>query len=322
MKLLFVGDPHFEAHDLDDCRALADLIVQVAKDNDAAVLFAGDQYHTHAVINAEVQYFWWETFHRLRNHEVYALVGNHDRPGSSSSKATAMIAHVKQCRVVDEPLEVNGVLLMPYMADHNEFVRICEEDKQYSKTVICHQTFSGSKYENGFYAEDGINPDLISQNIISGHIHTPQEFGKVWYPGAPRWRIQTDANTERAIWLLEFDKGVLINRTPFDTGKVCRKIHHLVDTQEAPATPPTPDPKDEYRVDLKGEAAWIKEREPLYKGWAKIRVFKTDRAQIKVKESDGISVAFNKWVEAYKPVNQTPTETLKKLVQERVTYGR
>jgi hypothetical protein len=105
---------------------------------------------------------------------VMALVGNHDLTGSKSSTANSMMAHSADVVVIDKPTVYGGVLFMPYMADTEEFVRICTRYATDNAlgTLVCHQTFDGSKYDTGFYAKDGIDPKRIPFNrVVSGHIH-------------------------------------------------------------------------------------------------------------------------------------------------------
>ena len=321
LRYLFVGDPHAEVHDLDDCLALAKYVLQVAQETGATVVLAGDLYHTHAIIHAEVQFFWYAFFETLRRKGVPCIVlkGNHDMPGLEGSRATALVAHVAQCTtVLYGPYAVGGVLFCPYtkgpqLAEWSQAHPEC-------RTLFCHQTFNGSKYENGFFAGDGVDPDAILQEqVISGHIHAPQEFGKVWYPGAPRWRTLSDANTDRALWMLNFNtEGKLLDRTPYDTGKVCRQIFHFVDTPDAPVSF-TPVPNAVYYVDIHGPLAWIEERKPVFKDKARVRTVKTDaRTTMKVRESEGVAVAFDKWVDVFEPKHGTERATLRKLAQERV----
>lgn len=320
MKLLFVGDPHAEVEDLNDCFSLAQLIIDVAKQNAATVVLAGDLYHTHAIIHAEVQYFWWAFFETLKNNKIPCIIlkGNHDMPGLEGTKATALVAHIEQCMtVLYKPRHIfPGILFCPYTNGKQliEWSRV----NGHCKTLFCHQTFDGSKYDSGFYAGDGINPDEIAQEqIISGHIHLPQEFGKVWYPGAPRWKTLADANTERAIWLLDFDDfGSLVTRKGFDTGLVCRKIYHLIDTPDSPKVIPN---DGVVHLDIKGPTEWIEQRKPLFEGKARIRTIKTDsQATVKVRESDGMSVAFDKWIDLFQPKHGTERTTLRQLAKERV----
>ncbi len=317
LKLLLVGDYHAEPASLDDCQKLADLIVDVASERGARVLFTGDQYHTHAIIHAEVQRFWHDLYKRL-THSI-SLVGNHDRPGSASSKATAMLAHLDQTMVISDPYEANGVLFMPHFHDPEEFVAVAQAHPN-AHTLICHQTFYGARYENGALAEDGVNLNLIPQKtVISGHIHTPQIIDKVWYVGAPRWRTLSDANTNRAIWYVEIDDaGNITERVKYDTGKVCKQIFSLVDTEEDPVTTAL-DPQHEWRIDVHGTLERIEERAPFFKAQgAKVRTFKTELAAPKVRESEGVDVAFSSWVDNYKPQHGTDPAVLRQMLKERV----
>lgn len=326
-RYLFVGDPHAEVHDLADCLALARYIIKLARNLKATIVLAGDLYHTHAIIHSEVQLFWYNFYEACRKTgiRVITIKGNHDAPGTEGSKATALIAHVEQCTaVLYGPHVEGGVLFCPYTSG----AQLVEWSAAHSqcKTLFCHQTFDGSVYENGFFAGDGVDPNLITQDmIISGHIHTPQAFGKVWYPGAPRWRTLSDANVQRAAWLLEFDEsGRLVGKKAYDTGAACRRILQATDTPAAPLDPETvladsSRAKDVYHVTITGPRAWIAQRRPLFEPFARVKTVCTDaRAAARVKESEGVGVAFGKWLDAFEPRHGTAKPVLKKLVEERL----
>jgi DNA repair exonuclease SbcCD nuclease subunit len=327
-RYLFVGDPHVTPDDLNDAKALAFLInatldANVLENHIDGLILAGDLYHTHAIIHAEVQFFWWAFFESLRKRilDVIVLKGNHDAPGVEGSLATALIAHVEQATVVAwRPTVKNNILFCPYTSA-TQLVKWSEQYPE-CETLVCHQTFDGSVYENGFFAGDGVDPNLIKQKgIVSGHIHTPQEFGKVWYPGAPRWRTMSDANVDRAIWILDFDdNGTLIKRIPIDTGTHCRRIMTAVDS---PATPfdvnARPAAKDVLHVEVRGPQAWLDERRPLFEGWARVRGVRTDgRANVRVRESEGVGVAFDKYTDAFNPRHGTERAELKRMAKERL----
>ncbi len=324
MKLLFVGDPHVERKDRADAQALVDYVFDVAHKHQAVVLLSGDLYHTHGVIDADVQYFWYNAFDRFRqaNIPVIALKGNHDEPAHGDSDASSLVTHIEQAQmVIWQPYRRNGILFCPY-TDAETLYKWSAEATD-CMTLICHGTFDGSRYENGFFAGDAMDQNRIIQpHIISGHIHTPQAFGKVVYPGAPRWRTLSDANTARAIWLFEFDAlGNPLRSSGFDTGLCCRQIVHLIDTFDDPIDPVAlnPLPKNEYRIDIKGSEAFIQARKPVFAGWAKVRTIRTDvRARVRVKESEGVGVAFSKWVDAFKAKNGTESSTLRDMARSRI----
>jgi len=320
MRIVLVGDCHAVPEELDDCRALMRLVEKVASDNEAEVLFLGDQFHTHAVIRSEVMWFWRESFSKLLANgiKITALVGNHDFSGAYS-QIHAMASCADLVSVVDRPVERGGVLLLPYTDDHEVFVK--EARKSEKTTLICHQTFTGSKYENGMYAPDGLDPELIPQTtIISGHIHSPQVFGKVVYIGAPRWRTLSDANVERAIWLYDFnDDGSVLSKRSFDTGTACRKISYLVDTQENPIPVDDLDWTMDHRIDIRGDSAWVEARKALFsRPGVKVRVFRNDAPTSAVRESEGVAVAFSRYVKTYTPRFGTATETLEAMAKERL----
>src|SRR6185369_11497831 len=132
---------------------------------------------------------WLETKGKQK---IWFLVGNHDRSHDTNITGNTLRYASPTVTVVDEPMTLgNGLVFMPWYAKPQDFIKAAGN----YTTLICHQTLQGAKYENGFPAADGVPAEMVpAKTIISGHIHTPQMFGKVWYPGAPRWRIATDAN--------------------------------------------------------------------------------------------------------------------------------
>jgi DNA repair exonuclease SbcCD nuclease subunit len=240
IRLLLVGDVHATPEELGDCRRLIDFVAKTAQENGVDyIVFMGDIYNTHNVMRVEVLAFWKDAFEKLYKicRDVIVLVGNHDYAGEGLP-IHALLAHDTQVLVVDKPCNFDlGILFLPYMSSREAFVEACEYEKAAQSTgptVLCHQTFEGSTYENGMYAPDGVDPNLIPQTtVISGHIHTPQSFGKVMYIGAPRWRTLSDANVERAIWIYDFDsEGKVIKTKSFDTGTACKRIKQADHTPE------------------------------------------------------------------------------------------
>lgn len=322
LTLLLVGDPHVTVSELPDCQALMGYVLEIAGQEKASVLLLGDQHHNHSLLNLEVISFWKEFFSRAAGQgtEVAALVGNHDMPSDGRCWPHAMMVHEDQCAVVDRPKKLmDRVLAVPYTADEAEFLRACN---LYPETdlLICHHTFDGSRYESGFYAKGATNPNLVPQKmIISGHIHAPQEFGKVWYPGAPRWRTAADANTDRAIWLLKFgEDGTLLSKRAFPTDGVCRVIRHLRVTPET-LLPKYMNPKDDWRLDLEGPAAWCEEEARHLGGLGfRIRTFPDAAVPESVRESDGVQAAFGKWLLASEPRRGTSRERVAEMARERL----
>ncbi len=325
-RVLVVGDVHATPEELDDCESLMDYVRGIASDANAdRVCLLGDSYHTHNVIRAEVMAFWRDTFRKFKavKMDVTALVGNHDYAGEGQ-KIHSMMAHEHMVEVVDGPIVHGNVLYVPYCASHEDFVRYSQEAPGCG-TLVCHQTFDGSRYENGYPALDGVNPNLIKQKlVISGHIHTPQGFSvpggpDIEYIGAPRWRTLSDANLERSIWLYDFDDaGLVVQRQGFGTQGVCRQIRSITDTQEQPVELPLQAGVD-WRIDIRGSSAWVQARKEALSGpGVRIRTFITTSTKPAVRESEGIAPAFRGYLSKYQPKFGTPAEVLAEMASERL----
>lgn len=334
MKLLLVGDPHAKPGDLEDCTNLAVLVARVATDEKVdAICWLGDQHHHHSIVHVEVMAWWMNVLQAMQSFHHIMLVGNHDL-GNGDEFQHALLPYRHLATVVDEPKVValrtrppsldtldSQILFVPFMRDRAGFLQACQDDA--TETVICHQTFDGSRYENGFYAEDGVDANLLPQKlVISGHIHSPQQFGKVWYPGAPRWQTMSDANEDRAIWVVTFEDGRMVDRKPYSTNQTCRQIRHLVDMPDQPADL-TGLEGARVMVDLRGPTEWIQTRQAQLagRGW-QIRTFPTDLVRARVKESEGIGVAFGKFFQAFQPQHGTDKRVLASMLKERVNAAR
>lgn len=324
-RVLYVGDPHVVREELGDARALLDYVAFVARQNQLdRIVFLGDQYHTHSIMHVEVLEFWLHHIRALAKiAPVLCLVGNHDRPGTEGVTASSMLAHERDCQVVSTSEEIDGVLYVSHMSSPDSFVEVCNNSP--CRAVVCHQTFLGVVFDNNYHPTDGVDPNLLHQNVvISGHIHRPQQQGKVWYPGAPRWRTLSDANTERAIWVVQHDgHGTIQKRVPYSTAPVCRQIHHLVDSPDAPVSTEL-DPRHRWQIDLRGPAEWVDRRKAeLARPGVRLRVFKESlKSPAKVRESDGVAKAFHAYLKSFSPPMGTPKERLEKLVLDRVRWEK
>ena len=334
MKALFVGDVHAKVEDLADCEALRDKVLRVAAHEGVdTVIFLGDQYDSHAIKHVEVEKFWLGFFDELEKMrvKVYALVGNHDRPGNAAVRSHSMQVHRHNVTVVDEPLAVGPFLFLPYYHDPKKLVEDASRFPE-TKVLICHAPFEGGKMDNGtpikadaFYGKDVVNPDDLPQRfIISGHIHKGAAFGKVWYPGSPRWQTMSDANTSRAIYTCRFndtDGSSIGCEEAFHTDSDLRRTWDLVYTPEdhCEAELALVRPNDKVRLNIRGPTDFCEETKRLFAGKGyRTPTFPTDRGVAKVSEAEGIPVAFKKHFASFKPKHGTPLDVLRGMVHERL----
>jgi predicted phosphodiesterase len=328
MRLLLVGDVHSKVEDLEDCGRLLDLVEQTEEEyRPDYTVYLGDQYDTHALVHVEVQRFWRERWGRRKAQKRIAIVGNHDRPGSASALATAMQVHTDQAHVVSGlPFVVENVAVLPYFHDRQKFLEAANALRN-QNLLICHQTFTGAKYDNGFFAKDGIEPgDVQHRNIISGHIHTPAAFGKVWYPGSPRWQTVSDANIDRHLWVIDVaPDGSYGGPKPIATDTHLRKLWSVGVTPDdtAEAELACVKPGDRVVVNIQGPTSFIEEAKKRFAGQhnVRIRTFPTDKRAAKLSEVEGVPAAFRKHLAAYQAKFGTDRERLRSLAEERLHVG-
>ncbi|MEM4601886.1 MAG: metallophosphoesterase [Desulfurococcaceae archaeon] len=278
MKLLIMGDPHIKPSNMSEAEMLLTYSYDVAtKTRPDAVIILGDLFHTHLVLRLEVVCFWryWaEKF--ARSFKTILLTGNHDQVSDSGREwdmsSLTTLDSTGAVIVYNKPLEWNGVLFVPHTHSESKFLESC--NKSDCEILICHQTFDGSQYENGFYAPDGIKQEKIPNNfkyIISGHIHKQQQIGRVWYPGTPKWDSISDANEEKGIWLFDTITG---DKTFFSAESVCTPIKS-VEIKEGDPIHEFPDNASVLLV-LKGSSSWIASVSKKYKNKVKISAKPTD----------------------------------------------
>jgi DNA repair exonuclease SbcCD nuclease subunit len=290
-KILRVGDPHIQIGNLSESEKLMDFVLKTAYDEGAQQIeFMGDGFHNHAVVRVEILAFWKKWLQEMvKNFKVVYLVGNHDMQGSKEAEGLHALLpfSIEGLTVVDSVRKIDNIVYAPYYSDHAKYVTDINEKFGGSKTLIAHQTFTGSQYENGFYAPDGIDPALLDVDcIISGHIHKRQKVGKCIYIGTPKWDSVSDANEKKGIELFTHNEDGSIAEAKFiSTEKIVTPISKIILNEgDEEAELPT----GRIYLELNGKTAWITKMKKKYKGKANIKAKPTDRISL-VDKSDKVS---------------------------------
>lgn len=299
MKILRVGDPHVKVTNIDESDALMNFVNDMAlQHRPDRIELLGDLFHNHAVIRLEVLEFWKQWLDTLSEaQELVVLVGNHDQSGDYNSHDNALSIFQKLRKknlVIVEYPQVRGVFgYLPYIHDKQKFIEATDAlVEQGAKTIVCHATFDGSKFDNGMYAPDGVDPTRIaSKLIISGHIHALQRYKtiagqEVIYPGTARWDSLSDANQTKGIWLFEHDAdGKIVSEQMIDTSHICQPIISLVwkEGEEAPTV------KENSRttIELVGSSEWISKQKTKLKGKVGIKSKITDKKNSENRSAGG-----------------------------------
>jgi hypothetical protein len=266
------------------------------------------------------------------NFKIWVLKGNHDCAGAGLDEgphALASFANKNSNLVImDSPTEIaNGIFAVPHYYNQDLFISALDLSQ---KSVYCHQTLDGSRYDNGFYAKDAVDVSGYTATFfIAGHIHAQQEWANVLYTGAPRWFNVSDANKPKGIWYVAHrQSGEVLTKTFISTEEVCRPIYLFEIFDGIPF--------DFNRINLKntnnktivnihGPRTFITETsnklnvlKEKYKLNVYLRPFLVKEKMAKVKESEGMLTAFNSFYGEFVPPNSSDKEDLYKIIKERM----
>jgi DNA repair exonuclease SbcCD nuclease subunit len=318
--IIYVGDMHVTKDNRPESRRLTEWIRSLSAKYKLPVLFAGDQYNDHGIQRVEVIEFWVEEFSAMP-YRTTALVGNHDM--NQEGDASVMVAHNHDgVDVISAPTHIlqQGWGAVPFFRKNEDFIAaVTGLYKHGCKTIFCHQEMDGAQFENGFYSPHGVKmSDLPSDlKLISGHIHKQQEFGNVWYPGAPRQLTRSDIGEQKGVWIIAFDGRRKFIPTPEE---VCESFKHIKVTPET-ATIEIPVSEKVY-IDVYGPKEFVLDfvhklskdgkKVPHLRAYADPELVTSD-----IKESDGINVAFSKYLAKYSVAENLSTED-QQLLSEKI----
>ena len=324
-KILFVGDPHVQPSNLADSEKLMECVESICKEDPSIdeVCILGDLFHTKELIRGNVMIFWERWLRRLAlTVHVKALVGNHDQfaLGNEKDHSLKSFCSIENVKIIEEPTLEKKIGYVPYIHDNACFVTKANSlSANGAKTIICHATFVGNKYENGFYAEGGVDPSLMeSRLLISGHIHVRGRFSNVINPGTPMWHTASDANQQKGLTLMSIsDDGEVVSEQFFDTSTVVTPIRSIV-VKEGEEVPEIGSGK--VFVVLEGSSAWIKEKAKEIKGKANIRGKPTDTKTRK--EVKGNFLSFKDYFDSFKLSGSVHKDHIISYLKELDVYGQ
>jgi DNA repair exonuclease SbcCD nuclease subunit len=334
MDFIVIGDVHATKDSIEECENLIDFIIENAQNKDCRnILFLGDLFDNFSLINTYVLTFWDKVFTKAIDLglKVYVIKGNHDCAGAGLDEGPHALSSFADKNanliILDKPTIIaEGILAVPHYYDQNSFLTSLQHNL---KTVYCHQTLDGSKYDNGFYAKDAADVSPYTATyFIAGHIHAKQEWANVLYTGAPRWFNLSDANKQKGIWYVKHDEtGKLVSKEFLSTENVCRPIYLFDIFEDIPFDYQKLNLNNNNKtiVNIHGQRTFITEisnKLNILKEKNKLnlflRPFLNNEKIIKIKESEGLEKAFKSFYNDFETPNGSKKEELLKVIKERV----
>ena len=262
MKILYSGDPHAKLSSLDTFQKYLALMLRLQKEKaPELVVIGGDLFDGHAIIRSEIMNEWANYLSASPIKHVL-LVGNHDQI-SPGAPIHAMAALKKIAfSVADIPIQIRDMLFVPYFHNQKDFAERMATIREFNNEgaepkdiLFCHQSFDGSKYDNGFYVPDGFGLDTVNQFklVVCGHIHSEQEFANVWYPGSPYSMSFADVGADKSVWMIDTET-MSRERIPTNLPKylsVTLSVHEVLPFLEKASA------EDHYRLIVQGSRAEI-----------------------------------------------------------------
>lgn len=197
VKILFIGDPHFQINNLNEVDLFIEQITQLSIEKKPdLIVIAGDLLHTHERLHTTVLNKAYNLVHKLRAiTQTYILVGNHDYISNTQfltqNHWMNSMKEWHNVTVADsvKSLVIDGMkfVFVPYVYP-GRFVEALDtigEDWKDSQCIFAHQEFEGCKM-GAITSLEGDKWSSTLPPVVSGHIHSKQTLvNNVFYPGTP-----------------------------------------------------------------------------------------------------------------------------------------
>lgn len=266
IKILAIGDPHFQPSNLTDMEEMIEKIDSVIdKEQPDHVVILGDMLHTHEKVFTpclNLAFDWIESLASKIKNSVYLLVGNHcyinnsqfltnNHPYNSLKKIKNVVVVDKVIYSEDHHFSGYNIAFCPYVPPGRFLEALNTEPESLNANLIfAHQEFKGAKL-GAIISEHGDEYPTDYPLVISGHIH---EYSKVQnnilYIGTPIQHTYGDTPDKTiSLFVIEGqDSGHKVKQKRIDLG-LPKKITKILSPEEAEGF--EYNPTDKIRVKIR-----------------------------------------------------------------------
>lgn len=210
-------------------------VFDIARDNNASIIFAGDLFHKRQSVDTRVFNAVYEAFENNRDVMVYGIPGNHDKVNNSlhSDSSLDTFQYINNTKIYTEMSHEDmgdvTFTMIPYgdeVEEIKEYLNNVKVTKDKPNILVAHLGVSGSiagkgghRLEGAFTYED-LHPEKFDY-ILLGHYHRPQvlqENDKHVYVGTLTQNNFGEEGHETGPILVDTEKGTL-ERIPVESTK-------------------------------------------------------------------------------------------------------
>ena len=211
MKLLAIGDPHFQVGNIKNVELFIDRAVNIVKEHRPEIIvILGDLLHEHERLHVTPLNKAYEFVDKMRKlAKTYVIVGNHDMVNHAQFlTANHWMNGLKEWEnvtVVDTAIRVGNFALCPYVPP-GRFQEALDTIGEWRDVhaIFCHQEFAGCKM-GAIVSVEGDKWGNDCPHIISGHIHDRQQpQPNIYYTGSSMQHAFGESG-KKSVALLEFD---------------------------------------------------------------------------------------------------------------------
>ena len=216
VKILAIGDPHFQVSNILEVDLFINKIEKLVKDEkpDLCVIL-GDLLHTHERLHTTALNKAYEFVEKMKKLTLtYVLVGNHDMEsnqiyltdnhwmnGMKEWENVVVVDKVKHLKI-----DKYNFIFCPYVypGRFEEALNTGEYNWKEATAIFAHQEFAGCKM-GAIISVEGDKWPLEYPNVISGHIHSRQTPQKnIYYCGSAMQHAFGESE-ENIIPIVEFE---------------------------------------------------------------------------------------------------------------------
>ena len=184
------------------------------KENERVILVnLGDTFNDRKAIDINVYNLAIDIFEDVAKEiETYIINGNHDLAKKTNEGNTSLraIQYIHNVTLITEPTLLNinyeggkhtKIIAVPYLGDHSQETKYLMDNTK-AKYAFMHTDLAKMKYDNGMLITEGVNTDVFSGIVYSGHIHKRQETKKCIYVGSPYHMDKKDIGNQKGLYLI------------------------------------------------------------------------------------------------------------------------